>query len=686
MNEPTQPKRLINRQGIAELAGVTPAAVTNWITRPNVEFPASIDGELFDADEVQRWLADARPARRQRVTANRLAVDLLAPLRGELTVEDAAAYALTVLTIAAKTPHAPESADALGLAEQLEESGAVEAPALTGPLGATSLSDTTKSVALSTARTAIALGDRHGIPPVAIFEALLQRAEGPAGRGRGESSTPAGINHFMVRLLPRDAATLYDPACGLGGTLLAGADWLGQDRVTLTGGEINRRAWALCVQRMTMHGQNATIRREDSTHALVESSSTFDAIVSSPPINLHLEPDNPLVRVTERRLVVSRAGSDWAWALAALDHLKVGGTAVTTVSSGALFTGAMGDRQARLELVRTGALKAVFLLPPGSLKSTAIRVAVLVLGRPVERPSTVLLAQLDTDDLTFPEAILARFAQWRRDPQDFVNLPGKAVAVPALDLLGGEINLNPLMWVGTQTNTELQTQLSETWQGLQSSQRELPGQVPGQPTLIDANSPRLVSLRDLKDQALIDVIRYTPSKPSEDVSATTERIWDVDGAGRLYSREPGEGPRAGAFTQAGDVIIRTVGKIAAAVDHEGGHPISRHLWLIRPLVNDPRVHPELLALLLSSHRVNAIAEATATTGAARLRAPRDVTIPLLSNDEASELLDTLRPLLRMEQTCRAVSESAAAAAQSLVEAAEAGMVIAPSDKPGKEAK
>lgn len=686
MNESTQPNRLINRQGIAELAGVTPAAVTNWITRPNVEFPTSIDGELFDADEVQRWLASTGRVRRQKVSASRLAIDLLAPLRRELTISEAATYALTVLTVAAKTPAAPESANALDLGRHLEESGAVEAPALTELLKAVSLSETTKSATLSATRTAIAVGDRQGIPPVAIFEALLQRTERAAGRARGESSTPVDVNDFMVRLLPRDVVTVYDPACGLGGTLLAGADWLGQSRVQLTGGEINPTAWALCVQRMVMHGADATIRREDSTHSLVESPSSFDAIVTSPPINLRLNPENPLVQVTERRLVVSRAGSDWVWALAALDHLNPEGTAVMTVSSGALSTSAMGDRQARLELVRTGALRAVFLLPPGSLKSSAIRIAVLVLGRPVERPSTVLLTQLDGDDVTFPEATLEQFAQWQCDPRNFANVPGKVVAVPALDLIGGEVNLNPLVWVGAQTNTELMTQLAEAWQGLQSSHCELPNQVLGQPTLIDATSPPLVSLADLQAQGLISIIRSPHVKPPEEGTATPDRVLDVDGAGGLFFRDPRDGRQAGATTEPGDVVLRTTGHIAAGVDHEGDNPTFKNIWLIRPRVAEPRVDPELLAHLLNSQRVRAIAESTATTGLIRLRAPRDVTIPLLSNDEATALLDVLMPLRRLEQKSRILSQSATVAAQSIVEAIEAGMVISASYEPGKDTK
>jgi len=117
----------------------------------------------------------------------------------------------------------------------------------------------------------------------------------------GEFYTPRSVVRMMVEILnPKEGQSIYDPACGTGGMLLAAIDHVkrkGGDERTffgkIYGQEKNLTTSSVARMNLVLHGiEDFKIIREDTlrnpafTDSTTEGLATFDCVIANPPFSL----------------------------------------------------------------------------------------------------------------------------------------------------------------------------------------------------------------------------------------------------------------------------------------------------------------------------------------------------------------------------------------------------------------
>lgn len=639
---------------VAIRAGVSPSAVSNWRKR-YPDFPQPLDGERFSRQEIYAWLesrgktptvADSdSPATIQRafnLARGRLSPDeAIPPIATMVTLSDLGADLSVPDVDLARVAASCEVEHGLPggcLSEPLDRLLRAESPAL-----------------ITQVAHAVAGAVREGSPKD-IFDEILGMTWG--GRQTAETYTPSQAVELLCALLPRQAESVLDPTCGYGGLLLEAADAVKASRIA--GYEVNRTAWALCVQRFLLNGRSiGELHLED---ALAATPKGFDAVIAHPPFGLRVPPDSP-AGMTLESAGIPLASGDLAWVLTARNALAANGTAVvlTTVTSTYQRAGA-GMRH---ELVRSGALKAVISLPSRALVSTvaSMGLAIWVLGSPTTDATAVLMINGgNAEDIK--EAVRT-FHQWRDEPQKFQAVPGFSITVPVLDLLVGDVDLNPA--VATATPIDPAEALTNAASALETATdtREALGSISPAPSLrlMPGKTP-LVRLTEVAKVTRPLHVRRDDLSEQGDlpyVTGVNEGLLRI--AGWLNQL-----PEKSVTTQPGDVVLATTGRVEAVVDETGGHVLGSSVWLVRPKAPFLE-HPEVLALLLNSSRIQA---QTSGTTVQRLRTPRDVAIARPDADTIKALSEWMRASADTRSRASEYLTALREAEQAIVDALDAG--------------
>jgi len=138
--------------------------------------------------------------------------------------------------------------------------------------------------------TSVEMGD--------IFDALVQKVVEQSTESGGEHHTPSGVSRLMVNLLltgdsdalraPGITRTIFDPACGTGGTLSIAEEHIAElspgTETEVFGQDINSESYAICkASRLVKARQFDNIKLGDSLTDDQHSHLKGDYIVSSPP-------------------------------------------------------------------------------------------------------------------------------------------------------------------------------------------------------------------------------------------------------------------------------------------------------------------------------------------------------------------------------------------------------------------
>ncbi|WFB11746.1 N-6 DNA methylase [Streptomyces sp. LX-29] len=540
--------------GIARLAGVGRAAVSNW-RRRHADFPKPVGGTetspTFALDAIEHWLrAQGKLAEvplRERVW------QLLAghPAGAATALRHAGAVLLLVR-------HRPaawgelKAADDAQLAQWLPTALAPVLSARLGdrhPVRVPGPAELAADAALvrGAAELAAELGPREA------FEFLLGRHLD--ANPRQYTLTPPGPAALMAALAGvgadsgRGDVTVLDPASGTGGLLAA----VGGAR-TVCAQESAPELAAVTALRLAL-GSDARVRVRDadSLRADAFSGLAADAVVCHPPFNERNWGHDELAYDARWEYgFPARTESELAWVQHALAHLRDEGAAVLLMPPAAAAR--RSGRRIRADLLRRGALRAVIALPAGAAPPYGIPLHLWVLRRPgAGRPAAPHLLLVDAaeapgggsgagagagaggrDRLDWPALQSTVLAAWRAFDRDGgpdrrdggEGLPGVCRAVPVIELLDDDVDLTPA--------------------------RHLP------PPAAGAGSAELAAVRDRLAATLARTAELTPQAPAADPDATATA--SGAGGGRWPMTTVGELARAGAL------VLRTggAGQLGAA--------------------------------------------------------------------------------------------------------------------------
>ncbi|MBE4740768.1 N-6 DNA methylase [Streptomyces caniscabiei] len=380
---------LVTGSEIARLAGVTRAAVSNWRRRYE-DFPAPAGGgtssPLFDLTAVQAWLD--RQHKGQDISAE---VQLWQALR--------AAYGDDMI------------GGLTDVAQLLADSGG-RAPD-----------------ALPTDAVRLALQLKDSASPGDVVSALTGRFTDSVRRAGSDQVTSPRIVHAVRHFAGEvpAAATLFDPACGIGTLLLTVGPKSG---VTRRGQEVDARSARFTQLRADLMGfPGVDIGSGDSLRDDHWPNLKADLVVCDPPVgSTDWGREELLLDPRWEFGTPSRAEAELAWLQHAYAHTAPGGRVLMVMPASVAYRKA--GRRIRAELVRRGILTRIIALPAGSAASHALPVHLWHLRRPRfgdDVGAKVRMVNLTAND---PDSPL--------EPS-----PDQIADVPLVDLLDDAVDLTP---------------------------------------------------------------------------------------------------------------------------------------------------------------------------------------------------------------------------------------------------
>ncbi|MCI3241034.1 N-6 DNA methylase [Streptomyces spinosisporus] len=701
----------VTAAGIARLAGVGRAAVSNW-RRRHADFPKPVGGTetspSFALAEVEAWLRDqgklAEVPLRERVWQQ-----LAGHPEGPVTALTHAGCVLLLIharptvwlevsagsdeRLAAMLPQALDEVltprfGAMPAAGKGRAAGGVPAagrgPASVAPGPAVNTASVAPGPAVNTA--SVAAGPAVNTPPAVHAPASPQLLpSAPLLRGAAELAAETGARQAFEFLLGRHldanprqytltpaelaglmadlagpARTLLDPACGTGALLRAVAPRPDQE---LYAQDSAPDLAALTALRLALHTPAAVhAAAGDTLRADAHPGLRSDAVLCHPPFNERNWGHDELAYDPRWEYgFPARNESELAWVQHALARLKDGGSAVLLMPPAAASR--RSGRRIRADLLRRGALRAVVALPVGAAPPYNIPLHLWVLRRPDQAPVQPELLLVDTgqyategrggpDWRAVRESVLDAWQAWDRPPTrggTFEERPGLARSVPVIDLLDDDVDLAPARHLPPPAAADGAGALTDVRERLGETLRLTADLTPPP---VEADRPArwpLTTVGELARGGAL-VLRTGGNGGHARVPVLTDH--DVL-AGTAPSGTLPESDEEAVLTAPGDIVVPVLGggSVARVIDDAtAGAALGRNLVLLRP---DPAaLDPWFLAGFLRGTANNRQASSYAST-ATRLDVRR-LQLPRLPLDEQRRYGARFRALDDFERALRHV--------------------------------
>ena len=248
------------------------------------------------------------------------------------------------------------------------------------------------------------------------YEYLIKKFADSTNKKAGEFYTPRSVVRLMVDILdPSEGETIYDPACGTGGMLLAAvahvAEAGGDPRTffgKLFGQEKNLTTAAVARMNLFLHGiedfgieRGDTLRDPKFADRSTGGLATFDVVLANPPFSLEqwgreMWESDPWGRAFAGLPTDSNGDMAWVQHMVKSMAARTGRMAVV-LPQGALFRGGV-EGQIRQHLLKTDQIEAVIGLAPNLFYGTGLAACILVLRqtKPAKRKGKVLIVDAST--------------------------------------------------------------------------------------------------------------------------------------------------------------------------------------------------------------------------------------------------------------------------------------------------
>ncbi|MGW3244268.1 N-6 DNA methylase [Streptomyces sp. NPDC001070] len=659
----------VTAAGIARLAGVGRAAVSNW-RRRHADFPKPVGGTdtspTFALSEVEGWLRGqgklAEVPLRERVWQRAESHPAGVPT----ALRQAGAACL----LAGEHPGARPRSDEDGTA------GAVRNLFERRFEGRFTPGTPVDSELLrGAADLAAELGPRQA------YEFLLGRYLD--ANPRQHTLTPPAPAELMAALAG-PARTVLDPACGTG-TLLRAAETPHE----VYGQEADPDLAALAALRLALHAGPATgvrVAAGDSLRADAFPELAADAVLCHPPFNERNWGHEDLAYDPRWEYgFPARTESELAWVQHCLARVREGGTVVLLMPPAAASR--RSGRRIRADLLRRGALRAVVALPAGAAPPYGIPLHLWVLRRPgggtPASPHLLLVDTAGTQDAapggekvpwqTVRATVLDAWQSFDRHGTT-EERPGVSRALKVIDLLDDDVDLAPARHLPPPAAGGGAAELAGVRERLAATLLRTAELAPAPAGAAEPLRWPLTTVGELaRAGALVLRAGGTGSAPGGSGPAVlTEH--DVLGgtapSGTLPEAPPEEEP---VLTQEGDVVVPVLGRGSAArvVDAAtAGAALGRNLHLLRP---DPAaLDPWFLAGFLRGTANNRQASSYAST-ATRLDVRR-LQVPRLPLTDQRRYGGRFRTLAAFEEALRLAGQLGEQLVQGLYDGLTDGTV------------
>lgn len=634
---------LVSPSDIADIAGVSRGAVSNWRKRTK-SFPTAVAGTsskpLFARSEVIAWLEGH--ARR----TNNVSVRPRAGESGEMDVWSA----LNLLRDQVPADDAADLVLSLAVARKTGGATPVEAPKVAGR--------TLKLVKEAVDRVKVA--DLAAAADFALER--LARSQGKLGADFGFVGSRTTTLLANLASHSQHGGTLYDPACGIAAALLESVRQ-GARPSRIVGHDINRQALKIAAQRAVLHGVNVELTCTDVLSDDVDPALRADIIVLEPPFGQRLDASH---RLTDPRFdfgAPPRSSADTAWLQHAIAHLSDDGRAYVLSPQGTLFRGGEEGR-IRAELVKQGCVEAIVGLPGKLLPHTSIPLALWVLRRPIREAATESVLFIDATETVSPEYSVAT---WLTDSNARDSVPHAVVAIT--DVLAAESLLTPQRWVGRAERepSDVADAYRQGWSAINDTMRKLQNVLKSFEHFAAFSKSRVMTVSELIDQGVLDLRMGRPKdrydNAPEELQQRIATASDVrDGTLRELGIDT-EYDDYPELTWEGDVLVTTMNTIRARVDDAGGHLPSTGVYRLRVLDREV-LSPGYLAIALSGSWNERFKGGTTIQRASI----RDLEVPLVPLSEQGDIRLAVLSIQLLHEHSAHLAEEASTVGVALLDA------------------
>ncbi len=242
------------------------------------------------------------------------------------------------------------------------------------------------------------------------YEYLIKKFADATNKKAGEFYTPRSVVRLMINMLaPTETDTIYDPACGTGGMLLAALQHVSEMHGDvkrlwgkLYGQEKNLTTSAIARMNLFLHGvEDFQIVRGDTLRNPAffdgDKLAQFDCVIANPPFSLEKWGEESWINDPFGRNFAGlppASSGDFAWVQHMVKSMAdVSGRMAVVLPQGALFRkGAEGE--IRKKLLELDLIEAVIGLAPNLFYGTGLAACILVLRqrKPAARMGKVMIA------------------------------------------------------------------------------------------------------------------------------------------------------------------------------------------------------------------------------------------------------------------------------------------------------
>ena len=521
---------------------------------------------------------------------------------------------------------------------------------------ASALADACEHLVVRQAAPPSAVADlAEAIGPADTFEALLSRFHETRARS---TAAPDGEVAGLMAALVEGAATTLDPACGTGELLLAARD---NGTRRLFGQDASADLARLAGIRLRLGPASETIvRTENALFRDAFPGTAADAVLCCPPSYPRVEGQD-LNPADERWVygVPPRMEPELAWVQHALAHLSPTGLAVVLMPQAAAAR--RSGRRIRAQLLRKGALRAVIAL------SAANQVNHLwLLRRPADEVPATVLMTAGAD----PSAVIATWRRFTSSPRH--EEPGVSRAVPVIDLLDDEVDLNPARHLSALPAERTAERFAEARNGLAAIAARVPRLIPELRPADPSRSLAFVTVAELARIGQVEVHQAPARADSSGGSAPLLTADDViEGRPPTGHGQPGE---RWVAVRTGDIVV------AASADRLTARVVTTQGAILGPGLTLLRVDPERLDAHFVAGTLRSSSNGQATTwqtgsGRADISRARIAQLPLA---EQRPYAEAFRRADELESATRSAAALGTSLAQLLADGISGG-TLEPSD-------
>lgn len=634
---------LLAPSDIAEIAGVSRAAVSNWRKRMS-DFPLPASGTankpLFSTSDVESWLvahpekvrtADPRHRESRSWEAGLWGVANL--LRGGVSVEM--------------------------MAEIFVQAAVDEVEGL-----ASDQWPNVEPEAITQLRAVIREIPRENLADA--VDEVLERTSRAQGKSSGETGFIGSRTSALLASLAAEleGGTLYDPACGIGVALVRAVE-MGARPDRLVGDDVSGRAARIAHGRGKLRGIDIEVNEVDVLRDDVNSELRADVIIAEPPLGLRIDSDVPMLDARLRFGFPPRSSGDSFWLQHVVAHLAVGGTGYVVTTRGVLSREG-AEAEIRRNLLRAGWISAVVALPGKMLPHTSAPLALWVLKDGAGSGGAHVLL-IDATSIHDPETLVSR---WLTNQQSLDGVPHRRV--PIDELASGGADLSPPKWVqmDPKHGAELRDEFHRSRSQLAKASHELRavGKSISAPRI--AGEVQVLTVGDLVEIGAGEVVPSRPAREIADpgllgrhVDAAAVRegaLSDVASLPKVVHGAP--------LTEPGDILVTVAHAVRAVVDEEGGHVPVGSVYRLR--VRDrSNIDPHYLAEVLTGQW-----NLRLSVGASIPRVPiRHIEVPMLPLSDQHAVVSVLGEARRAGELARSAEEASFRLVNTILDSARYGV-------------